>query len=68
MCILSFRDKLLVEFVQRCLRMCQVNKIIMYKSFLTAECCSYLNSDKLHSVTSGWVCSLPLALPGMEPS
>lgn len=28
MCILSFRDKSLVEFVQRRLRMFQVNKIM----------------------------------------
>lgn len=28
MCILSFRDKSLVEFVRRWLRMCQVNKMI----------------------------------------
>lgn len=68
MCILSFRDKLRVEFVQTLLKMCQVNKVIMYEFFLTAECRRYLHSDKLPFVTSGWICSIPFPLPGMQSS
>lgn len=63
MCILSFRDKLRVEFVQTLLKMCQVNKVIMCEFLRTAECCRYLNSDKLPSVTSAWICSIPFPLP-----